>query len=101
VADSNLMMNCGASINGLLSKWIWDLIVDFDYSALYPSIIRAFNIDATTQYGRLIFPDSPPTKDFDKGGSFIDKLETKDMIKLCKDFWNFPSVEEVINKLNN
>lgn len=51
VADPNLIQPVGTDLNGLLSKYLFDNVIDFDLSSLYPSIILAFNVDATTQYG--------------------------------------------------
>jgi DNA polymerase elongation subunit (family B) len=55
VADPNLNKSLGKLINGILSKFVFENVVDFDLSSLYPSIILAFNVDATTQIGLVKF----------------------------------------------
>lgn len=39
------------------SKYLWELVCDFDFSALYPSIIRAFNIDSRNIIGKFYCVD--------------------------------------------
>lgn len=51
VGDPNLIANVGIQLGNILSKYIFDNVIDFDLSSLYPSLILAFNIDATTQIG--------------------------------------------------
>ena len=51
VGDPNLIANVGIELGNILSKYIFDNVIDFDLSSLYPSLILAFNIDATTQIG--------------------------------------------------
>lgn len=99
VADPLLNEHNGILINGTRSKFIFDFVIDYDYSALYPSIIRCFNIDANCQYGRLLFKDSPPTKEYDKGGDFMDNLESKNIIKLTNKFIGTPTVEDIFKDL--
>ena len=53
VGDPNLIANVGIELGTILSKYIFDNVVDFDLSSLYPSIILAFNIDPTTQIGLI------------------------------------------------
>ena len=40
-----------------LSKYLWELVCDEDFSALYPSIIRAFNLDASNIVGKFYVID--------------------------------------------
>jgi hypothetical protein len=88
-------------LNGRFSQFIYQKVIDFDLSALYPSIIRAFNVDATTQYGRLYIGDIMPSKEYDPAGEFTDHLETKNWIEIGKQWFNLPSTEDLINKLKN
>lgn len=46
--------NVGLNFLNRLSKFIFDLVIDYDLSSLYPSIMRCFNIDSSTQYGRIV-----------------------------------------------
>jgi DNA polymerase elongation subunit (family B) len=99
VADPNLNDHKGMELNGRMSQYMYQKVIDFDLTALYPSIIRAFNIDATTQYGRLYIGDLAPTKEYDPAGEFTDQLESQNYIELCKQWFNMPSTEDLIRKL--
>lgn len=88
-------------INGKHSKYVYQKVIDMDLSSLYPSIIRAFNIDTTTQYGRLFINNITPSKDYDPAMDFIDRLTTKNYIELGKDYYNMPSVTELARELIN
>jgi DNA polymerase elongation subunit (family B) len=101
VADPNLNSNVGMELNGRFSQFVFQKVIDFDLSALYPSIIRAFNVDATTQYGRLYIGDIVPSKDYDPAGEFTDHLETKNWIEIGKNWFGLPSTEDLINKLES
>jgi len=101
VGDPLLNTPTGIKLNGKRSKFVYESVIDFDLSALYPSIIRAFNIDTTTQYGRLIIDGMPPTKEYDAGGQFLEHLESQDWIEIGKKWFNLPSTEELINELKD
>lgn len=99
VANPNLNDHFGMELNGRFSMYVYQKVIDFDLSALYPSIIRAFNIDTTTQYGRLYIGSQPPTKEYDPAGEFTDHLESKNWIEIGKQWFNLPSTEELIAEL--
>ena len=99
VADPELNGNNGIMLNGKRSKYVYEKVIDFDLSALYPSIIRAFNIDTTTQYGRLLIDGVEPSKEFDPAFKFIDCLTSKDYINLGKEYYGLPSPTELARKL--
>ena len=101
VADPELNGYNGAMINGKRSKYIYEKVIDFDLSSLYPSIIRTFNIDTTTQYGRLLIDGIVPSKENDPAMNFIDRLTTKNYIELGKDYYNLPSPTDLINDMLN
>ena len=105
VADPELNGHNGMMINGKRSKYVYEKVIDFDLSSLYPSLIRAFNIDTTTQYGRLLIDSITPTKENDPSLAFIDKLTSEDYINLGKEYYGLPSptdlVRKFINKYNN
>ena len=98
VADPLLNGHNGILINGSKSKFIYDFVIDYDYTALYPSIIRCFNIDANCQYGRLVFLDSPPDYQYDKGGDFLDNLESKNIIYLTNKFLGTPTLSNILDR---
>jgi hypothetical protein len=57
VADPQLMGATGIIMGGTRSDRVFDDVVDFDATALYPSIIIGFNIDQSGQVGRLVTLD--------------------------------------------
>jgi len=99
VASPLLNDYCGMILNGKPSKYIYQKVIDMDLSQLYPSIIIGYNIDTTTQYGRLFLDGRPPTKEYDPAGDFIDNLECNNPIQLGKKWFNLPSTEELIKKI--
>jgi len=59
VADPNLnAAENGVMMNGKPSKFLYANVFDMDFSSLYPSIIRAFNLDKNTQIGKFFLIDS-------------------------------------------
>ena len=101
VLDPNNNLHMGKYVFGKRSKFIFDDVIDLDLASLYPSIFRAFNIDATTQYGRLLFKDSPPTKEYDAGGMFVNDMETQDYIAIGSKWFMLPTTNEILTKLEN
>lgn len=53
VGDPELNSFTGKSILGKLSKYIYDNVIDMDFSSMYPHIILAFNIERHTMIGKL------------------------------------------------
>ena len=51
--------NNGTLIFGKKSKFVFEYVIDFDFSALYPSIIIAFNISPATMIGKLFVDENP------------------------------------------
>lgn len=103
VGDPLLNGHNGMIINGRKSKYIYENVMDFDYSAMYPNIICAFNIFISTQYGRLLIPDkvyeSENVQDqlnYDRGGEFIDNYLTDNVVQTGSRWFNLPTIEEMI-----
>lgn len=99
VCDPILNERTGKMLNGTQSMFVFENVVDLDLEALYPSIIRAFNIEATTQHGRLVFEGRRATKDEDPAGDFIDDLETKNWSKIGHKWFNLSTTEQLLKKL--
>jgi DNA polymerase elongation subunit (family B) len=58
VADPNLnKAENGIKMNGKPSKFLYANVFDMDFASLYPSIIRAFNLDKNTQIGKFYLTD--------------------------------------------
>lgn len=99
VADPALNGFNGMLINGKRSKYVYQKVIDYDLSALYPSIIRAFNIDTTTQYGRLLIDGIEPTKEHDPAMGFVDKLTSGNYIRLGHEYYGLPTATELARQL--
>lgn len=68
-----------------------DTLDDFDYRALYPSIIDESNMAPNTQYGKIFFPEALDDKEnrfnnpyFDRSVWFIEDLVSHDRINFCE-----------------
>lgn len=90
---------------GSPSKYIHDLVIDFDLSSLYPSIIQCFNISASTQYGRLKIDTNKPhnygnVEGRDIGGEVLDDLNSKDFNNFCEKHFGLPTTDDLIMKFN-
>lgn len=113
VGDPNNNLPVGKKLLGELSSYIFDYVIDYDLSSLYPSIIRAFNIDITTQYGRLLINELPAFDDDrllpelvnqiaeaeherDLGGEFLEDYNTRDFDYIGRKWFALPNDEELI-----
>jgi len=109
VANPKLNKNVGVKINGKNSKFVFDLVIDMDLSSLYPSILSAFNIDITTQRGKIILYDSLELEN--KKNDIIELLDEKqiflddiDKYGIGSDLWieackkEYPDVYRKIRK---
>lgn len=79
---------------------------DFDYKALYPSLIREFNIAPHTQIGMIqilntIYQDENPLNDpkFQRAGCFIENLASHNYIEFGHRWFNLGTYKEVLNDI--
>jgi DNA polymerase elongation subunit (family B) len=127
VADPNLnLSDNGVMLNGKRSKFLFEKTADFDFSALYPSIIRAYNLDKNTQVGKFFLIDehiknklvnefgydglfaqsknveadegSDGTSN-DLGTTLTDSLMSFDVSKIGQKYFDLPSTEDLIRKI--
>ena len=120
--------SCGIDLynNGKLSKYVYEHVFDEDFSSLYPSIIRAYNLDKNSQIGKFFLVDehiknkllekydydglfSASTNDegtssgeastSDLGPTLVDSLVSRDWNKIGAKYFDLPSTEEMINEL--
>ena len=73
---------------------------DFDYKALYPSLMREFNMSSFTQIG-MIQIENPPYKPIDylrlgAGGHFSEDIASYNFIQFAHRWLNLPNVEEML-----
>jgi len=94
VANPLLNKPLGLVINGSKSKYIFENVIDFDLTSLYPSIILAFNVDATTQIGRI------ESDEFDSP-KLVDDIVTRNYINIGKDYFDLPNVTDMLELLEN
>lgn len=80
--DYSKMKIGGVAVN------LYNNLDDYDYSSLYPSIMREFNIAPHTQIGRIIideiiYQNENPFKSeyYTRGGAFIEDLQSKNYLE--------------------
>lgn len=94
---SNPLLNAavGLLINGKRSKFVFRNVIDVDLSSLYPSIIIAFNIDKSTQIGKVVMFD-PKTKE-NAAPEFMDSIQSQDWASVGPKYFKLPDMEEMLN----
>ena len=93
VADPKLMGHNGILVGGQPSDRVFDDVVDFDATSLYPSIILATNIDASGQIGRLVIPQDDGT-DADSS-LLVETWASGDMVEVGREWLGLPGVAEL------
>jgi DNA polymerase elongation subunit (family B) len=127
VADPNQNMpDNGILLNGRPSKFLFENVFDEDFSSLYPSIIRAYNLDKNTQIGKFFLIDKhikerletnygyddlfTQSKNIeaeenngestnDLGPTLVDSLMSFNFVRIGEKFFDLPSTEELIKKI--
>lgn len=79
---------------------------DFDYKALYPSIIDENNMASYTQYGKIILPDQlDPNEDkfnnayFDRTVWFAEDYISHNRLDFCQRYLNLPGYEQMYDEI--
>jgi len=98
-----------SEINGIPTNKIFELLIDMDLTALYPSITQAYNISPSTLKYKIKYEDYSSIKT-DGGGtisgmfnltdSFMEKYISDDVITYCNKYHNLPDVEEMYKLLS-
>lgn len=108
VADPELNDFKGIEIFGTQSMYIFDNVVDMDFSSMYPHIIIAFNIAPNCMVGKLIIGGSiqeaynAASKDGkieDAGKDFVDNLLVKNVANMGTKWFGLPGVTELNDML--
>lgn len=94
VANPNLNSNLGMKINEKLSMYLFEKVIDFDLTSLYPSIILAFNVDVTTQIGQI-------KSEYYNVPELFDDIVSQDTINTAHKYFHLPTVEEMNELLNS
>lgn len=98
----------GAKLYGVKSNRVFDNIVDFDFASLYPSNIRAFNIDQNTMYFTIDIKDNERTLNYKKinpvdnpkldiNGEFLINYSTRKYVDTGERWLNLPSYSDISN----
>lgn len=127
VADPNQNLpDNGIILNGRRSNFLFEKVFDMDFSALYPSIIRAYNLDKNTQIGKFFLVDKEIKEKLimnfgyenlfvqsknieaeegaeantdDLAPLLVDSIISSDYNRLGEKFFNLPSTKELIEKI--
>ena len=128
VGNPLLNSNTGIKLFGKPSMYVFDNVIDMDFSSMYPHIIIAFNIERHTMISKLIIPDINEDKydhiftndeiidinndiddedsdeekeeniGYDSGKDFMDNYLTKDTLSIGTKWFNLPDINEVHNE---
>lgn len=93
----------GLEIFGTKSKYLFGDSIDLDFTALYSSILRAFNIFATAMIGKLIIDMDAEGFEFlklsmdgeDPGKDFVEDYLIGDILHLMTKWFDGPEFEQV------
>lgn len=125
VGDPNLNDYCGViSTGGKRSMFLFENVFDEDFSSLYPSIIRAYNLDKNTQVGKYYLFDKhikekllneydydglfTSSKNDEAGGvdaiddigpTLVDSLISHDWNKIGNKYFDLPLTTDLIEDL--
>ena len=99
--DPELNLANGIMMFGNKSKYLYGLVIDFDFSAMYPISIVSFNIFATTMIGKLYILnfklDNP--YDDDLGKEYVEDVIAKNLLFLGQKWHNLSSIEDLCMKI--
>jgi len=96
VSDPNLLNHTGLVLNGYKSNHVFGYSKDMDFEALYPSVIKTFNIDTSCQIGHVEIYDGNGT---DISSEFIDDLISENYYEFGCKWFNLPTIDEIINEI--
>lgn len=92
-------------INGVPIN-VCDNLDDFDYSALYPSIIDESNMAPNTQVGKVLLPEKLDknenrfnNENFDRSVWFIEDYVSHDRLNFCQRYIKLASYEEMFDDI--
>lgn len=94
VADPNLTSNRSKYKINKYYIMLFNLLIDYDFSALYPSIIREFNLGPTTQIGKIFIKNNGNLDD-ELGEEFIQDFITHDPLRIYSKWFDLPTFKEM------
>lgn len=97
----------GIKLFGQPSKYIYDNVVDMDFSSMYPFIIISFNIAPNCMVGKLlinaeyneVLKESLDGNIDDMGKDFIDNLLTENPSVMGSKWFSLPKIDTLIEEL--
>ena len=112
VGDPELNEKVGTKVFGKPSKYIFRYVIDEDFSSFYPWTTISYNISPATMLGKLLIDDQyyhgnvkavyedDPALKFECGKEFVENYITKDVTRLGMNWFNLPSIEEMVKELD-
>lgn len=98
VADPNLDKVGEEIVKNIKSKYIFKNVNDFDFAALYPTMITIFNLDMLTQVGRVVFKDDEMSEHKTNRATYLmDDLAVRNNIYIGNKYLNLPNYSELID----
>jgi hypothetical protein len=89
--------------------WVCENLVDYDFKALYPSIMREFNIAPNTQIGRIEIDHKIYNNEnayhidedkYSRGGEYIENLVTDNFIEFSHRWLKLANIVELIEDID-
>lgn len=107
VLDPTLNEPLGELVGGERSRFVFSDVADMDLASLYPSIILAWNIDPSTQYGKLVLPPEGAGDDWEEdadareeAAALCDELASGDWLAVGAKWLGLPSIEQIDAAIN-
>lgn len=102
-ADPMLNAEAGLEMFGRLSRFLFGDSIDFDFSAMYPNAMMAFNIFKTTMIGKLIINNVEHILSYDEdaGKEFVEDMIAESPVHTCHKWFGLPDyydMGEMISK---
>lgn len=103
VADPNLVSDRSKYVIDGKPVMLFNNLNDYDFSSLYPSIIREFNLGPNTQIGKIKFQfeNLDDKENEDIGQHFIQDYVTHDSLNFCHKYMGLPNFEEMVDLIGN
>lgn len=102
VADPTLNTDFSKKKIGGRSVDVYDNADDYDYTALYPSIIEEFNTAPNTQVGMIQIPDKIHNKEnlfnkdyYSRSGAFLEDIHSREFLEIGTRWFNLGDYKDI------
>ena len=106
VGDPLLNSYEGEVIYGKQSMYVFNYVIDFDFSSLYPFTIISHNIGQLPLVGKVVLKDrflelnqDPNNRYYDASKELFEDLETKNYSITGKKWFGLPTTEEILEEM--